>query len=123
LSSTLRLDGLSTQSWIALLSGAGIVIHLSLRYLLHTRTDVSEIPLYVAVAAGGLPLLWKLGQRLIHLEFGSDLLAGLSIVAAAVTELKLPASTELVGVVRPSARAIKLVRPSAWVRNTWSGSG
>jgi len=86
LSSTLRLDGLSTQSWIALLSGAGIVIHLSLRYLLHTRTDVSEIPLYVAVAAGGLPLLWKLGQRLIHLEFGSDLLAGLSIVAAAVTD-------------------------------------
>ena len=83
---TLRLDGLSTQSWIALLSGAGIVIHLSLRYLLHTRTDVSEIPLYVAVAAGGLPLLWKLGQRLIHLEFGSDLLAGLSIVAAAVTD-------------------------------------
>jgi len=86
LSSTLRLDGLSTQSWIALLSAAGIVIHLSLRYLLHTRTDVSEIPLYVAVAAGGLPLLWKLGQRLIHLEFGSDLLAGLSIVAAAVTD-------------------------------------
>lgn len=86
MSSTLRLDGLSTQSWIALLSGAGIVIHLSLRYLLHTRTDVSEIPLYVAVAAGGLPLLWKLGQRLIHLEFGSDLLAGLSIVAAAVTD-------------------------------------
>ena len=86
MSSTLRLDGLSTQSWIALLSAAGIVIHLSLRYLLHTRTDVSEIPLYVAVAAGGLPLLWKLGQRLIHLEFGSDLLAGLSIVAAAVTD-------------------------------------
>jgi cation transport ATPase len=86
LSGTVRLDGLSTQTWIALLSGAGILIHLSLRYLLQTGPEVSEIPLYVTVAAGGLPLLWKLGQRLIHLEFGSDLLAGLSVVAAAVTD-------------------------------------
>jgi hypothetical protein len=91
LSGTVRLDGLSTQTWIALLSGAGILIHLSLRYLLQTRPEVSEIPLYVTVAAGGLPLLWKLGQRLIHLEFGSDLLAGLSIVAAAVTDQYLVA--------------------------------
>ncbi|MGH9647097.1 MAG: heavy metal translocating P-type ATPase, partial [Bryobacteraceae bacterium] len=60
-------------------------MHLGLRYLLHPRADVSGIPLYVAVAAGGVPLLWRLGQRLIHLEFGSDLLAGLSIVAAAIT--------------------------------------
>jgi heavy metal translocating P-type ATPase len=86
LTSILRPASLSTQTWIALLSGAGILIHLSLRYLLHTRPEVSEIPLYVTVAAGGLPLLWRLGQRLIHLEFGSDLLAGLSIVAAGITD-------------------------------------
>src|SRR5690349_16221003 len=73
------------QSWIALLSAACILTYLCLHYGVHTRAGVSEIPLYVAVAAGGVPLLWKLGQRLIHLEFGSDLLAGLSIVAAAIT--------------------------------------
>ena len=74
-----------SQTWIALLAAAAILAHLCLRYWIHARADISEIPLDVAVAAGGLPLLWRLGQRLIHLEFGSDLLAGLSIVAAAVT--------------------------------------
>ena len=83
-STSQRITQLS-QTWIALLSAAAILVHLCLRYLIHARADISEIPLYVAVAAGGLPLLWRLGQRLIHLEFGSDLLAGLSIVAAAIT--------------------------------------
>jgi heavy metal translocating P-type ATPase len=75
----------SGQTWIAVLSAAGILVFLILRYLAKTRLDLAEIPLYVAVAVGGIPLLWRLGQRLIRLEFGSDLLAGLSIVAAAVT--------------------------------------
>ena len=74
-----------SQTWIAVFSAAAILAHLCLHYWIHARADISAIPLYVAVAAGGLPLLWRLGQRLIHLEFGSDLLAGLSIVAAAVT--------------------------------------
>jgi len=73
------------QIWIALLAAAAIIVHLGLRYLTKAGVGVSDIPLYVAVAAGGIPLLWTLGQRLIHLEFGSDLLAGLSIAAAAAT--------------------------------------
>ena len=73
------------QIWIALLSAAAIVLHLGLRYLTGAGIEIADIPLYVAVAAGGVPLLWTLGQRLIHLEFGSDLLAGLSILAAAIT--------------------------------------
>jgi len=85
LTASLRRLAQLPQVWIALLSGAGILIHLCLRYLVQVAVEVSEIPLYVAVAAGGLPLLWSLGQRLIHLEFGSDLLAGVSIVAAAIT--------------------------------------
>ena len=74
-----------SQIWIAMLAAAGILIHLGLRYLTQAGSEVSDIPLYVAVAAGGIPLLGTLGQRLIHLEFGSDLLAGLSIAAAAIT--------------------------------------
>ena len=79
-----RITKLS-QTWIALLSAAAILIHLCSRYLIHMPADVSEIPLYVAVAAGGMPLLWRLGQHLVRMEFGSDLLAGLSILAAAIT--------------------------------------
>jgi len=45
------------QVWITLLAAASILIHLGLRHLIHTRADVSDIPLYVAVAAGGIPLL------------------------------------------------------------------
>src|SRR6266498_2055372 len=37
------------QVWIALLSAAGILIHLCLRYLVQVPVEVSEIPLYVAV--------------------------------------------------------------------------
>jgi hypothetical protein len=73
------------QVRIALLAATCISIQLCLRYLVPTAIDVSEIPLYVAVAARGLPLLWRLGRRLIQLEFGSDLLAAVSIVAAAIT--------------------------------------
>jgi heavy metal translocating P-type ATPase len=72
------------QTWIAVLSAGGILIHLLLRYLARTPASFFEIPLYVAVAVGGVPLLWSLGRHLVRLEFGSDLLAGLSIVAAAV---------------------------------------
>jgi cation transport ATPase len=73
------------QTWISLFSAAGILIHLVLRYFFHAPALVAGIPLYLAVAAGGAPLLWSLGQRLIRLEFGSDLLAGLSIVASILT--------------------------------------
>ena len=79
-----RITQLS-HTWIALLSAVGILAHLGLRYLTPVGDEASGIPLFVAVAAGGIPLLWTLGRRLIHLEFGSDLLAGLSIVAAAIT--------------------------------------
>jgi cation transport ATPase len=73
------------QAWIPLLSAAGILIHLCLRFLIRTPAPVAELPLYVVVALGGAPLLWGLARRLIRREFGSDLLAGLSILAAAIT--------------------------------------
>lgn len=73
------------QTLIALFTAAGILIHLVLRYLFHAPVALAEIPLYAAVALGGAPLLWRLGRRLLHMEFGSDLLAGISILAAAIT--------------------------------------
>ena len=73
------------QAWIAALSAFGILTHLCFRFLIHAAAAISEIPLYVVVVLGGAPLLWTLARRLLHLEFGSDLLAGLSILAAVVT--------------------------------------
>jgi len=78
-------SGPAIQTWIALLSALAIVIHLLIRYSIHAQAAISEIPLYIAVALGGVPLLLSLGKHLLRLEFGADLLAGLSILAAAIT--------------------------------------
>jgi heavy metal translocating P-type ATPase len=40
--------------------------------------------LWFALVAGGIPLVAELGARLVQLEFGTDLLAGISIVTAVV---------------------------------------
>ncbi|MDH3628953.1 MAG: heavy metal translocating P-type ATPase [Acidobacteriota bacterium] len=42
----------------------------------------SRVPLYVALILGGLPLVIDLTLKLVRREFGSDLLAGISIVTA-----------------------------------------
>ncbi len=76
---------INAHTWIAFLSSAGILIHLILRYLVQIPVELAAIPLYVAVALGGAPLLWNLGRSLVSLEFGSDLLAGVSIIAAILT--------------------------------------
>lgn len=45
---------------------------------------MDALPLYLALLAGGLPLLVGLVRQLLKLEFGSDWLAGFSIVTAAL---------------------------------------
>lgn len=67
-----------------MLSAASVAAHLSIRYLLDLP-GYANIPLYPAIALGGVPLLWGLARRLWGREFGSDLLAGLSIVTAVLT--------------------------------------
>jgi heavy metal translocating P-type ATPase len=60
-----------------------ITSHLVLRYGVGLARS-ADIPLYVALAAGGTPLVWELGRKALHREFGADLLAGISIISAAV---------------------------------------
>jgi P-type E1-E2 ATPase len=45
---------------------------------------VALLPLFVALAIGGIPLVFELAKKLLKTEFGSDLLAGVSILAAVV---------------------------------------
>lgn len=72
---------------IAAMAIAAIALHLVLRASLSTQgavwgIEMPELPLLVALAIGGIPLVWGLARRAMQLEFSSDLLAGISIVTA-----------------------------------------
>jgi heavy metal translocating P-type ATPase len=61
---------------------AGIALHLILRFGMHSEVMANQIPLWIVLAFGGLPLLFELLTKVVKLQFGSDLLAGISIVTA-----------------------------------------
>src|ERR1035437_8928539 len=67
---------------IAGLSILAILLHLVLRLGFRTAPGTYQIPLLAILAIGGLPLLYELLRRLLKLEFGSDLLGGISIVTS-----------------------------------------
>jgi heavy metal translocating P-type ATPase len=77
------------QAVIAGLAIAAIALHLILRYGLHESREVLtrkvyDLPLIVALVIGGLPLVVELMLHMLRGEFGSDLLAGISIVTSAI---------------------------------------
>ncbi|MEO6119707.1 MAG: heavy metal translocating P-type ATPase [Terriglobales bacterium] len=82
---------LSRETYIAGFTLAGIAIYLALRYGLHHPSSSYNLPLF-AVLLAGLPLLWTLLGKLVRREFGSDLLAGVSIVTAVLLEEYLVAA-------------------------------
>jgi heavy metal translocating P-type ATPase len=67
---------------VALLATIGIAIHVLLRFVLHAAPQVSFAPLYAVLLLGGFPLVISLARKLAAREFGSDLLAGISIVTS-----------------------------------------
>ena len=70
------------ELYIAVLTLVAIALHLLLRYAMGAGALAQDIPLWVALAAGGGPLVAELARKALHREFGSDLLAGISIVTA-----------------------------------------
>lgn len=73
---------LGIEGAIAIFSLIAIGVHLMLRFSdLHMY---SLYPLYLNLALGGGILVYDLLQKLIAFEFGSDLLAGLSIITSAL---------------------------------------
>lgn len=75
----------SRESFVALLSIGGIAASLFLRYVPGANAIASpDLPLLIVLVVGGLlvvpPLVWQAA----HARFGSDQLAGISIVAAAL---------------------------------------
>jgi heavy metal translocating P-type ATPase len=69
-------------SVIAVFSATAILVHLLLRFALHTSPGTSQIPLVAALVFGGIPLVYELAKNLLRREFGSDLLAGISIITS-----------------------------------------
>lgn len=74
----------SKKTFIALLATLAPFAHLTARFGLHTSTLQYNLPLILILLIGGAPLLFDLLRRMVRREFGSDLLAGLSITASAV---------------------------------------
>ncbi|MCA9246724.1 MAG: heavy metal translocating P-type ATPase [Planctomycetales bacterium] len=70
------------EALIALLAIGGIATHLGLRFLFDASERTQGIPLFAVLALGGAPLVWELSLKAWRREFGSDLLAGISIVTA-----------------------------------------
>lgn len=72
------------QAWIAAFAVLSIVAHLALRFSLRLSEQVNNLPLLATLVFGGVPLVWGLLVRLAKREFGSDLLAGISIVTSVI---------------------------------------
>ena len=69
-------------SVIAVFAAAAILAHLVLRFVLRAYPVIYQLPLLATLAFGGVPLVYELSRNLLRREFGSDLLAGISIVTS-----------------------------------------
>jgi cation transport ATPase len=76
------LSRLPKETYIAGITIVAIALHLALRYGTHAPLRVALAPLVVALLVGGTPLVIDLAKKLVKREFGSDLLAGISILTA-----------------------------------------
>src|SRR5215472_7068909 len=75
---------LSKETYIAALTLLAIALHLVLCFLTAASPRIALLPLFVALVIGGVPLVFELAEKAFKKEFGSDLLAGISILTAAV---------------------------------------
>jgi heavy metal translocating P-type ATPase len=72
------------SSTIAAIAALAIAIHLLLRFVISVQPHTANVPLLAALILGGTPLVLILLGKLIHRQFGSDLLAGISIVTSVI---------------------------------------
>lgn len=72
------------QYVIASIAIVGIALHLLLRFILQTSAARYQAPLVAVLVLGGTPLVVELLIKLARRQFGSDLLAGISIVTSAL---------------------------------------
>ncbi|MGH8835644.1 MAG: heavy metal translocating P-type ATPase [Actinomycetes bacterium] len=71
----------SAQGRVAAVTLAAILVHLAL-VAFGAPDPWPDLPLYLVVVIGGLPLVWQVARGIVRREAGTDLLAGMSIVTA-----------------------------------------
>jgi heavy metal translocating P-type ATPase len=79
--------GSRKQAVIAAFTIVAIAFHLVLRFALKSPMEIhgialNQIPLIAALLFGGIPFVLELLSKVVRLEFGSDVLAGIAIVTA-----------------------------------------
>jgi heavy metal translocating P-type ATPase len=67
---------------IAIIAIIAIASYLILRFATSVTESTANWPLYVALVIGGIPIVIELSIKALRREFGSDLLAGISIITA-----------------------------------------
>ena len=77
----------SVHTLIAIFTVLTLIAHIWLRYALPDSPAVgwqapANWPLLAALIIGGIPLVWELFTAMLRGQFGSDLLAGISIVTS-----------------------------------------
>ena len=77
-----KLFSYPLEAYIAVVATLGIATSLTLEYALGYPVATYRIPLLITVYLGGAPLVFDLIIKLFKRQFGSDLLAGISIVTA-----------------------------------------
>ena len=75
---------LSKETFIAALAATGIALYLVVRYGLQVPSAHAQWALWAVLFFGGVPLVLDLARNVVKGEFGSDFLAGMSIVVSAV---------------------------------------
>jgi len=71
---------------IAIVSASAIVVHLVLRFGFGADEWTARLPLLVGLLSGGVPLIYELVAKAWNKDFGSDFLAGISIVTAVLLD-------------------------------------
>lgn len=78
--------------FIAAFATAAITLHLALYFGSSLPAPLVQLPLILTLLVGGGPLVAELTHKLIRRDFGSDLLAGISIVTSIILEEYLAGS-------------------------------
>ena len=82
----------SRDLFIASVAVIFITAHLFLRFVFNVPEIFQDVPLWIVLIVGGIPLVFDLFVKLLRLEFSSDILAGISIVTAVLLDQYLAGS-------------------------------
>jgi len=77
-----RLMSASKEQVITALTTIGITTHVVVRYVFHSSESIYNVPLFLVLLVGGIPLIFDLLQQLRKLDFSADWLAGISVVTS-----------------------------------------